>query len=46
MTSTISELILYTLKSSGLIENEALYNLKLEVVEDRGIFGDLGFKAD
>lgn len=34
MSTTISELFLYTLKNSGLIENEALYNLKLEVVED------------
>ena len=26
--------MIYTLKQSGLIENEALYNLKLEVIEN------------
>jgi hypothetical protein len=34
ISTTISDLTLTTLKNSGLIENEALYNLKLEVVED------------
>lgn len=34
ISTTIRELVIYTLKQSGLIENEALYNLKLEVIEN------------
>jgi hypothetical protein len=34
ISTTITDLALTTLKNSGVIENEALYNLRMEVVED------------
>lgn len=46
MTSTIRELILKTSKSVGPVDYEALYNLKVEIVDEKSSIKRRGFFPD